>query len=370
MSALLEATGLERRRGARLVVRVDELRLERGTVLALLGPNGAGKSTLLRLLLGLERPDAGAVRLDGRTVGPDDAELRTRTASALQRPTLFSGTAVENAAYGLRVRGVDRSTARAAAERALRGLGVAHLADADVRRISGGEAQRIAVARAFAVRPDVVGLDEPTAGLDVSARREFRQRLESMIRESAAAALLVTHDAADAFALADRIVVLEHGQVTQAGTPSDLLAAPSTPFVAAFTGAELLLDGVVESADETMVDVRLASGVIVRAVPGGHEPPAAGRAVHIAYRPEDVLLVAGHREDAVSARNRFELLVAGVVPVGGLLRVRLRGPVDLVSLITREAAAELAIRPGAAVTALVKATALRAWNAPSAEARS
>ena len=365
MSApLLAAEGLERRRDGRVVVALDRLELERGQVLALLGPNGAGKSTLLRLLLGLERPDAGELRLNGRTVPFADAELRRRSAATLQRPTLFAGSVLANAAYGVRARGAARDSARAQGRRALASMGVAHLADADARRLSGGETQRVAVARALAVQPDILGLDEPTAGLDVNAQREFRERLEATMRAMAGATLLVTHDPADAFALADSIVVIESGRVTQRGDAHELTANPATPFVAAFTGAELLIDGVVSASSQGMLDVRLPSNAVLSVI--ASEAAArlpAGAAVHVAYRPEDVLLVAPGGDDVTSARNRLCARVAGITPVGGLLRVRLEGAAPLVALVTRAAAEELALAPGAELRALVKATALRAYPA-------
>lgn len=364
VAALLGARDLVRRYDGRDIVAVEDVRLERGDVLALLGPNGAGKSTLLRILLGLERPDAGRLLLDGRAVDWNDAELRRRSAATLQRPTLFAGSVLDNACFGPLARGLTREAARAEARRALDGMGVGHLASANARSLSGGEVQRVAVARALAARPDILGLDEPTAGMDVTGQREFRQRLESTIREMAGAAVLVTHDPADAFALADRIVVLEGGRVTQEGTPDELVATPASAFVAAFTGAELLLDGVVEGLREDIATVRLASGASIAASVGSSNPVRAGAAVHIAYRPEDVLLLGAGASEPVSARNRFRLRVVAMTPVGGLLRVRLEGATPLIALITRAAAAELALVSGTEVFALLKATALRVYAAP------
>ena len=364
MSALLEARGIVRRRGACVVAQIDRLALERGRVTALLGPNGAGKSTLLRVLLGLERADEGELLLDGRAVHAGDAELRRRSAATLQRPTLFAGTVLENVSFGLRARGAGRVEARAAADAALAAMGVAHLADADARRLSGGEAQRVAVARALAVRPDVLALDEPSAGLDVAARRELNERLDGSIRALAGATLIVTHDPTDAFALADHIIVLEEGRVTQQGNAHELVAAPATPFVAAFTGAELLIDGIVDEARDGTLAVRLSTGDIVTAAASG-ETLATGTRAHVAYRPEDVVLARGV-SNTTSARNRLRARVVAITPIGGLLRVRLDAGVPLVSLVTRAAVDELELRPGAEVTAQLKAAALRAFAAPAA----
>ncbi|HEX6589699.1 MAG TPA: ABC transporter ATP-binding protein [Longimicrobiales bacterium] len=363
MSALLEARDVVRRRDGRVIVQIDRLVLERGRVTALLGPNGAGKSTLLRMLLGLEPTDGGELLLDGRVVRAGDPALRRRSAATLQRPTLFAGTVRSNVLFGLRARGATSADALGAADEALRAMGIGHLADADARRLSGGEAQRVAVARALAVRPDLLALDEPSAGLDVAARRELHERLDDSVRALAGATLIVTHDAADAFALADHIIVLEGGRVTQQGNAHELVSAPATPFVAAFTGAELLIDGVVAESDGGMVVVRLSTGDLVTAV-ASQASLAIGARAHVAYRPEDVVLARGGA--ATSARNRLRATVVGSTPVGGLLRVRLDAGLPLVSLVTRAAADELALRAGAEVTAQLKAAALRAFPAATA----
>ncbi|HUH12999.1 MAG TPA: TOBE domain-containing protein, partial [Longimicrobiales bacterium] len=189
--------------------------------------------------------------------------------------------------------------------------------------------------------------------------------LEAVLRARAGAAVLITHDAADAFALADRIAVMQEGRLVQVGTPTELVAAPATPFVAEFTGAELLLDGVVEEAREGLVTVRLARGDarVVAALEPGAQALAAGAPAHVAYRPEDVVLAPAEGAGASSARNDFPLVVAGLTPAGGLVRVRLAGAPPLTALVTRESAAALALAPGKPVAARLKATALRAYPA-------
>ncbi len=361
MSALLAARDLTRRYGGRTVVDIPSLAVRRGEVVAVLGPNGAGKSTLFRLLLLLERPDTGRVLLDGRPVGPGDAGGRRRLAGVFQRPHLFGGTVEENLRFGLRATGVPRGEWPARIDRAAGELGISALRGARVHRLSGGEAQRVALARALVLEPDVLLLDEPTANLDTTVRRRFREELGSVLRERAGAVVLITHDAADAFDLADRVAVMEEGRIVQVGTPEDLTTDPATPFVAAFTGAELLLDGAVESADEGEVRVLAGEARLVARAPEAVLSP--GTAVHVRYRPEDVTLAPGDAPD-VSARNRLRMRVRSVTPSGGLIRVRLEGPIGLAALITRESAARLGVAPGARVTALLKTTALHVYAAP------
>lgn len=370
--SLLRAEGLERRYGGRPIVSIDELAIEPGEVVAVLGPNGAGKSTLFRLLLLLEQADAGRIFLEGREVRVGDLAARRRLAGVFQHPYLFTGTVAENAAYGLRVRGWGRREREARVAEVLEAVGLARLSGAPVHTLSGGEAQRVALARALAPRPDLLLLDEPTASLDVTVRRRFREELQQLAREQVRGALLITHDPAEAFTVADRIAVLQRGRIVQIGRPDQLALEPGTAFVAAFTGAEFLLNGVVEQREERLVAVRLKgpAGMVTAVVAPDGPPVEAGEPVQLAYRPEDVTLSAADLGGETSARNRFQLRVAHLAPAGGLVRLRLEGEVTLISVVTRSAAEALGLAVGVPVVAHLKATALRAFRAadvPSAQ---
>ena len=357
---LLSAENLRRRHGAREVLHVDSLELHAGEVLAVVGPNGAGKSTLFRTLLLVERADAGVIRLDGAVVGANDATLRRRVVGVFQRPVLFSGSVRDNVAFALRARGVRGDGAQARVTRALAWLGLEAVAGASVHTLSGGEAQRVALARALVVEPDVLLLDEPTAHLDVLVRRRFRHDLENVARTHARGTILITHDAAEAFGLADRVAVMHDGRIAQLGTPEEILLRPATPFVAELTGAELVLHGTVTALEDGLAAIE-APGAVVWAT--SHGGLRAGDTAVVAYRPEDVVLSVG---DVVtsSAINRLAVTVEAMVPAGGLVRVRLRmgsGAV-LAALITRRSAETLELAAGVAATAHIKATALHAWG--------
>jgi len=364
--SVLAASGLRRRYGARMVVDVDEFAVAPGEVVTVLGPNGAGKSTLLRLLMLLEKPDAGRILFRGEPAHPADDGVRRQLAGVFQDPHLFTGTVAENVAFGLAARGVSRADRRRRVAEALSWLDLQPYADASVRTLSGGEAQRVALARALVLEPAVLFLDEPTANLDVNIRRRFREDLERLLRARAGAAVLVTHDASDAFALADRIAVMEAGRIVQTGTPSDVVLRAATPFIAAFTGAELLLRGIVTGHDGALVLVRAPGGAtIVASTPDGDALPA-GAPAHVAYRPEDVVLGPMDVDVTTSARNRFRERVIATAPAGGLVRVRLGGDVDLNALLTRQSTQELGIQPGRDVYAYIKSVALRAFPAAPA----
>lgn len=359
--ALLQGESLRRRYGGRTVVDVESIGVARGEVLAVLGPNGAGKSTLFRLLGLVESPDSGRVLLDGLPVRAGDTASIRRLGAVFQRPYLFSGSVAYNVGWGLRQRGVARAQRTARVEEAIESTGLARLAGADVATLSGGERQRVALARAIATRPEVLLLDEPTANLDVTVKRGFREDLQRLVRRAAAAAILITHDPTDAFSVADRIAIMERGSIVQLGTPTDLVLSPATPFAAALTGAELLLDGVVAANDGGLVAVDVANAT-VHATAHQSEMREGDR-VHVAYRPEDVVLAVPGDAGVTSAINRFPGRVGTIVPAGAFVRIRIDGDITLAALITRRSAESLGLVPGGSVVARVKATALRAFKA-------
>jgi molybdopterin-binding protein len=359
---LLRGESLVRRYGDRVVVDVSEIEVRAGEVLAVLGPNGAGKSTLFRLLALLEKPDDGRVLFNGSAAPAGETAVMRRISAVFQRPYLFDGTVSANIAYGLRARGMAAAESSRRVAAAMELLSLESLADKHVRTLSGGEAQRVGLARALVVEPVVLALDEPTLHLDVSVRRRFREDIERVARSHARGTLLITHDPGDAFALADRIAVMESGRIVQVGTPSELVLQPATAFVAEFTGAELLLSGVVSQRDGELVEVSLAQGARIWAV--AHDPRAViGEAVHVAYRPEDIALVTADGAAETSAMNRFAMVVESVIPAGALVHVRLSGPLSLTAAITTRSMVALNVGPGSSVMAHLKAAALRAYPA-------
>jgi len=362
---LLQGRGLIRRYDGRTVVTVDDIAVDEGEVLAVLGPNGAGKSTLFRLLGLLEAPDTGRVLLNGKEVRPGNTTAIRRLGAVFQQPHLFRGKVRYNVGWGLARRGVAGPERTRRVMEALESLGLRGVADADVATLSGGERQRVALARALVTRPEVLLLDEPTANLDVTVRRRFREDLDRIVRGAAGAAILITHDPTDAFGLADRIAIMEAGSIVQQGRPADLILAPATPFAAAFTGAELLLDGTVLSVEAGLASVTVGPVTLVATTAPDTGPVEPGGRVHVAYRPEDVVLAPADGDGVTSAVNRFRLAVIALVPDGALVRTRLEGDLSIAALVTRRSAEALALQPGLRVVAQIKATALRAFPAPA-----
>lgn len=256
-----------------------------GEVVAVMGPSGAGKSTLLHALVGLAELRAGHVRINGRTVA-DAAEGHSRrpehraTVLLGQQPRLFPHlTAAENVAFGMRAHGVSRRDARAGAERWLERVGLPAAGGRRPSDLSGGQQQRVAIARALATEPELLLLDEPLTGLDPRTEAEVRGVLGEQLEATGVTAVLVTHDALDAAALASALVVLESGRVTQAGTTLDVLREPATEFVAAAAGLNRL-DGRVDSRTWRSA----TGGLEIAGVDVGPGPAA------VAFRPADVRL--------------------------------------------------------------------------------
>ncbi|RZU17795.1 ABC transporter ATP-binding protein [Streptomyces sp. BK239] len=346
------AAGLD----CRLVVdrgsfRLDvTLRAAPGDVVALLGPNGAGKTTALRALAGLVPLTEGHLRLDGEVLEHTAPESRP-VGVVFQDYLLFPHlSALDNVAFGPRCRGATKAQARAQAAVWLERMGLTGHAGAKPRRLSGGQAQRVALARALATHPRLLLLDEPLAALDARTRLEVRAGLRRHLAAFEAVAVLVTHDPLDAMVLADRLVVVEHGQVVQEGAPSDIARHPRTEYIAQLVGLNLYRG----RADGHTV--RLDAGPSLTTAEELSGP------VFVAFPPSAVTL---HRDRPAgsSARNLWRCEVAGLETHGDQIRADLGGELPLAADLTTVAAAELDLHPGATVWATLKAAQTHAYPA-------
>jgi ABC-type sulfate/molybdate transport systems ATPase subunit len=242
MGAILTVADVRHWRGRREILRVDRLEVAAGERLGVLGLNGAGKTTLLRLLAGIDQPSVGEVRIGDVPTSRGGPALRRRLAYAPQRPVLLSTTVRHNVELPLRYRRVPRAGRRVAATEALARLGVEHLADRPAHALSGGEAQRVSLARALACAPDALLLDEPAAGLDTPSRAAFFADVERALADRATTVVLVSHRAEEVLALADRVAVLVAGQLRQAAPGDDLVTHPADVDVARLVGYENIID--------------------------------------------------------------------------------------------------------------------------------
>ena len=247
MGADLSLRQVRQVRGGSEILRVDELDVCDGEHVSVLGPNGAGKTTLLRLLASVDRPASGTVTLDGVSTARGGVELRRQVAYATQQPGLLSTSVRRNVELPLRWRKVPRKERARVAAAALERLRVAHLADRRAHELSGGEQQRVNLARALALDPSVLLLDEPAAGLDAQTRSAFFADLEQALADRTATVVHVSHRAEEALRFADRVVVLVDGRVHQVGTPDALTLRPADASVAALVGYDNLVDATVRA---------------------------------------------------------------------------------------------------------------------------
>ena len=326
-----------------------ELTVADGEVLAVVGPNGAGKSTLVCVLAGLgpspTGPSPARVEIDGIDHGSLPADRRP-VGVAFQDRRLFPHlSAVDNVAYPLRARGAGRRAARAAAMDELRAVGIGdEVAARRPEALSGGEAQRVALARALVGDPRVALLDEPFAALDAAFRPTARAVLADRLAGVAGATVLVTHDVADALVLADRVLVLERGTVTQVGSVAEVARRPATRYAAQLVGTNLL------SGQRRDGQLRSTNGLEVVAAESGPDGP-----VRIVIAPTAVALHPSVQ--AGSPRNCWRGTVGSLEVLGSRARVAVdTGGELLVAEVTFDAVDELALRPGSEVWATVKAT--------------
>jgi len=326
-----------------------DLEVRPGELLALLGPNGAGKSTVLRSLAGLAPLDSGRITLDGEVLDDPAADTFVEPEHrpigfVFQNYLLFEQMSVlENAAYGLRARGASKHAARATAHEWLERVGLTEYAHQRPRSLSGGQAQRAALARALATSPRLLLLDEPLAALDVGTRGSVRRDLRQYLATFDGMRILVTHDPVDAYALADRVAILDGGRIVQVGTLAEVTAHPRSRYVADLVGVNLVVGAV---ADGVLGTATGAHVVIADA------PPGPSFAV---IRPHSISLV---REVPVgsSVRNVWRGTVADIDRLGDRVRIGIDGELPLTAEITVAALDALQLRPGDDIHASVKAT--------------
>ena len=336
-----------------------ELSVERGKTTVLVGESGSGKSTILRLVAGLERPDEGRISLDSETyadiaAGVSLPAFRRKVGFVFQDYALFPHLRVaDNVAFGLRASGVSRREAGRRGAAALARFGIGDLAGRPIAGLSGGQQQRVALARATVLDPDVLLLDEPLSALDLRTRRGVRGELRRLLRGLPCCTLYVTHNPVEAMFFGERIVVLEGGRVTQAGTREELLRRPRSAYVAELVGTNLLYGA---PAGTGTSEVRTGEGSIMV----GAE--AVEGEVFATVSPREITLYRERPE--MSAQNLFTGPVVELVPEppgGERVRVALGTTPPLVAEVTREAVAALELREGLVVHAGFKATGVRTY---------
>ena len=349
---LVEVVDLSHSYGEREVLQGLSLSIGKGEVFALIGPTGAGKTTLLRIIDLLEVPGAGEIYFDGKCIprlGKQRLEIRRRMSFIHQKPQVFNLSVYDNVACGLRWRGEEKNMIAGKVDQILEMVGLKGYKNRNARTLSGGEAQRVALARSLVLEPEVLLLDEPTANLDPVSTAKIEQLISYVARQHNTTMIMATHDMSQGQQLADRIGVLLDGKLVQTGNATDIFRSPRNEEVAHFVGMENIIEGVIIANNEGIATVNIA-GNAIQAV--SNYP--AGKEVYACIRPEDITLALSSTQS--SARNSFQAKVTQVTFLGPLSRVEINCGFRLVSLVTKISAEDLNLQVGREVYATFKAT--------------
>lgn len=350
--SLIEVVDLNQRYGAKNALIGISLSIEKGEVFGLIGPTGSGKTTLLRLLDQLEQPSSGKIFFDGQEASPGlRTEVRRKVSMVLQKPVVFNASVYDNVAYPLRVRRHNKKTIIEKVNIMLNTVGLEGYEKRNARTLSGGETQKVALARALITDPQMLLLDEPTANLDPVSLNTIEEFILRFNREHGMAIVIATHEMAQGQRLADRIGVMMDGELIQVGLPQEIFSMPRDLRVARFVGVENILKGRVISNEEGLARINL----------GSHTAEAiadlkAGDQVHMCIRPEDIILSL--TEPSSSARNAFTGEISRLALSGALARVAIDCGFPLVALVTKRSAEELGLQIGKRIYVSFKATAV------------
>ena len=352
---ILEAKNLEVNRGGAILIRIPSLLIRKGEILSLIGPNGAGKTTLLQTLSYLLKPFQGEIFFRQKKVETNHSalEYRRKLAMVFQEPLLFDTTVFNNVASGLKIRGMEKGETKSRVMEQLERFGIKHLRTRSARTLSGGEAQRTSLARAFALQPEILLLDEPFASLDPPTRDALIEDLESILQQTRTTAVFATHDRLEALRLSNRIAVMNRGSILQAGSPEEVMNHPTNEFVASFVGVETILTGkVIKKHGGTFV--ASVSGQEIEVVGNAH----SGESVVLCVRPENVTLLTRPSQEGTSARNIFSAKIVKIISLGLYQKVQLDCGFPLVAYVTNHSLEELSLTEGKQVKASFKATAV------------
>lgn len=329
---MVEIRGLDKHFGPETAVKGVDLAVAQGEFVTLLGPSGCGKTTTLRCIAGLERPDAGSIRIGGDLVAsaedgvylyPEDRNIGMVFQSYAVWPHM---TVFDNVAYGLRVRKVGSAELKSKTMRALELVGLDHLAERYATKLSGGQRQRVALARAIVYEPKVVLFDEPLSNLDAKLREQMRIEIVRLQREVGITSIFVTHDQSEALVMSDRVVVMDKAVIQQIGDPQEIYAEPANSFVANFIGVATLMNGTLKGRDGEICQLEIPVGegqspLQLRAT--GAHGASAGQDIILCLRPEDIDLQLTKPQNG-NAENVMIGQVIDTVYLGSFLECRVQ----------------------------------------------
>jgi len=354
-SPILEAKGIQVIRGGTILLNISSFLLHEGEILSLIGPNGAGKTTLLQTLSYLLKPFQGEIFFRGKKIEANHSvlEYRRKLAMVFQDPLLFDTTVYNNVASGLKIRGMKKSEIHDRVMGQLDRFGIRHLKDRSAKTLSGGEAQRTSLARAFSIQPEILLLDEPFTSLDPPTRDSLLEDLEHILHQTQTTAIFATHDRLEALRLSNQMAVMNEGKILQMGFPQEVMNNPVNEWVASFVGVETILTGKVIKKD---------SGTFFASVEGQEIEVVGdvhlGETVVLCIRPENVTLSTRSSQEGTSARNVFLGRIVKIVSLGLYQKIELNCGFPLVAYVTNHSLEELSLTEGKDVKASFKATAV------------
>lgn len=338
--------------GRQQILKKVSLTVKRGEILALIGPTGAGKTSLLRILDLLDKPSSGKVYFAGREISKSPKltlQTRRKMAMMFQKPIVFNSSVYNNIAYPLKIRGYKKRKISKKVNRMLSTVGLDGYQRRNARTLSGGETQRLALARALIANPEILLLDEPTANLDPAGVSLIEELIRDCNYNKGITVIMATHDMSQGERLASRMGVLMGGKLVQVGTSREVFNTPRNIKIARLTEMENVLKGVISSSRDGIIQINI-NGEIVEGV--SNYP--VGEEVFVCIRPEDITLSLSRA--STSARNFFVARINQLTFSGPLVRVELGCRLSLTVLVTKKSVGELRLEIGKKVYASFKAT--------------
>ena len=346
--SLLELRDIVKRYGEVLALDHVNLEVERGETLAILGPNGAGKTTLLKIIAGIEKPTGGEIYYQGRRMNDEyEGFIRQRCTMVFQKTTVFNTTVYKNVAYGLKIRGLPKDEVDMRVREALRLVELEGYEKRPAKRLSGGEQQRVSLARALVLEPDLLLLDEPTANLDPKTTSIIEEAIRHINRELRATIIVATHNIFQVGDIAGNVAVMLSGRIVERGSVEDVLYRPSAR-LASFTRLENVFVGTSEiSADGTSV-IDVGDGVHIEAAFS-----RAGR-VTVFIRPEDIIV--SKKPLKSSARNVLRGKITEVLDLGPVVKLKIEAGKTFTVQVTKRSFREMGLNIGSEVFIAYKAS--------------
>jgi len=358
---VIKIEGVYKNFGEKEVLRGVDAEIKSGEFFTIIGPSGQGKSTLLRLINMLDAPTSGRILFDGVDIHAEKKqamEIRRRMGMVFQKPVAFNASVYENIASGLRYRGTEKGEIRETVESALEEISLPGYSERKARTLSGGEMQRVALARVMVTRPDLLLLDEPTANLDPVSTSKIEELLLHLHREYGTTIIMSTHDMLQGQRLADRIAVMMEGRFSQIGTPREVFSAPANRYVAEFVGIDNIIGGEIIRKEGGIAHIDV-SGIEVEAL------TTIERGVHVCWciRPEDVTIHLSHAK-RISALNVLTGTIREMSPQGPLNKVVIDCGFDISVLVTWKSSEQLRLNIGDEVRVSFKASSIHVMEEP------